>query len=51
MPILKSINFENLTQIGKEIFSSKLTNNIKRRSTKQDIELSRNQKRIPKTAI
>ena len=40
MPILKSVNFESLTQIRKEISSSKLTNNIKKeKSTKQDIEI------------
>ena len=40
MPILKSVNFESLTQIWKEISSSKLTNNIKKeKSTKQDIEI------------
>ena len=40
MPILKSVNFESLTQIRKEISSSKLTNNLKKeKSTKQDIEI------------
>ena len=40
MPILKSVNFESLTQIWKEISSSKLTSNIKKeKSTKQDIEI------------
>ena len=40
MPIPKSVNFESLTQIWKEISSSKLTNNIKKeKSTKQDIEI------------
>ena len=52
MPILKSVNFESLTQIWKEMSSSKLTNNIKKeKSTKQDIEIIKKPENNHKSCI